>query len=340
MKPHVAVISTGGTLAMAPSDGPDAPLSVAFDARSLEASVPDLKAIARLSAVPLMQLDSGDLAPAQWVRIAEIVHEWVARDDVDGVVVVHGTDTMSYTASALAFLLGPLPKPVVLTGSQRPLIDVRTDARANLVDAVLAATLKIPEVIVAFASHLLRGCRTVKSDAWSFDAFSSPSCPPLVELGVGVDVAGHVRHAQALGALDLRIDPRVLAVRVFPGIDASLLARAIELGGVHGLVLEAYGTGNLPHAEGSSLIPTIERASRAGVPVVVVSQCLRGRVELSRYEGGAAAARAGAIDGGDMTVEAALAKLMVGLGRHRGLEAIRAFMLADVAGERTEHRIG
>ncbi|MFI5300257.1 MAG: asparaginase domain-containing protein, partial [Polyangiales bacterium] len=266
---------------------------------------------------------------------AESVHSWLARADVDGVVVVHGTDTMSYSASALAFLLGPLPKPVVLTGSQRPLVDVRTDARANLVDAVLAATLKIPEVVVAFASHLLRGCRTVKSDAWSFDAFTSPSCRPLVELGVGVDVAGHVLAARPLAPLDLRIDPRVLAVRVFPGFDPALLARAIDHGGVRGLVLEAYGTGNLPNGAGSSLIPTIERASDADVPVVVVSQCLRGRVELSRYEGGAAAARAGAIDGGDMTVEAALAKLMVGLGRCSGLDAIRRYMLEDVAGERT-----
>ncbi len=300
----------------------------------LVAEVPALGRIADLEVVHLFELDSGDLQPRHWIELARTAHAALAREDVTGVVVVHGTDTMSYTASALAFLLGPLPKPLVLTGAQRPLADVRTDARANLVDAVIAATLPIPEVAVAFGARIYRGCRTIKADAWAFDAFASPSCAPLVELGLGVAVAPHVRDAGELRPLDERIDPHVLVVRVAPGLDPALVRGALRAG-VRGLVLEGYGTGNLPSLPGSSLIPVIEDATARDVPVMVVSQCQRGHVELERYEGGAAAARAGALDGGDLTVEAAVTKLMVGLGRFAGGDALRDYLARDVAGERT-----
>jgi L-asparaginase len=197
--------------------------------------------------------------------------------------------------------------------------------------------LAVPEVVVAFGARLMRGCRTTKIDAWAFDAFASPNAPALVDFGIGVSLAPHVRPRGALAPLDPRLEPRVLAVRVFPGLDPRLVVGAIR-SGVRGLVLEAYGTGNLPNLAGSSLIPAIEEAAAHGVPVVVVSQCARGHVELERYEGGAAAAHAGAIDGGDMTVESAIAKLMVGLGRFQGPEAIRKWMSEDVAGERTSAR--
>jgi len=329
VKPRVLVVLTGGTLAMGAQGGS---LSVMQGPKDLLSLVPQLGEIAELEVTAPFTLDSGDLQPSHWLSIARVVHAALAREDLAGVVVTHGTDTMAYTASALSFLLGPIPKPVVLTGAQRPLADVRTDARANLVDATIGATLPVPEVSVAFGSQILRGCRTMKTDAWALDAFSSPACAPLVALGIDVSVAPHVRRGGALRPLDERLDPSVLAVRVFPGLDPRLVIGAIRTG-VRGVVLEAYGTGNLPNGEGSSLIPAIEEAAAHGVPVVVVSQCPRGHVELDRYLGGAAAARAGAIDGGDMTVEAALAKLMIGLGRYQGAD-LRAFLLADVAGER------
>ncbi|MBI2391148.1 MAG: asparaginase [Deltaproteobacteria bacterium] len=333
MKPRVLVVQTGGTLAMGAHG---ATLSLSAGPRDLLSLVPQLAEIADLEVQPLFNLDSGDLQPAHWLAIARAVHAALGRDDLAGVVVTHGTDTMAYSASALAFLLGPLPKPVIFTGAQRPLADVRTDARSNLVDATLGATLAVPEVAIAFGSQILRGCRTMKADAWALDAFASPACRPLVELGIDVSVAPHVRRSGALRPLDERIEPRVLAVRVFPGLDPRIVIGALRTGeGVRGLVLEAYGTGNLPNAAGSSLIPALEEAAARAVPVVVVSQCPRGHVELARYEGGAAAARAGAIDGGDMTVEAALAKLMIGLGRFDRRADLRAFLCADVAGERT-----
>lgn len=332
-KPRVVVIHTGGTLTMATSGGAEATLAPSSEDPDLAVVVPGLSAIAEIEEQHLFNLDSGDMQPSHWITIAKSVHAALARDEVRGVVVIHGTDTMSYTASALAFLLGPLPKPVVLTGAQRPLGDVRTDARSNVIDATIGATLAVPEVIVAFGSKLLRGCRTLKIDAWAFDAFASPGCAPLVDLGLGVNVASHVRKPGGLRPLETAIEPRVLAVRVFPGIDPKLVVGATRAG-VRGLVLEAYGTGNLPHLEGSSLIPAIEEVGERGVPVVVVSQCARGHVELERYEGGAAAKWAGAIDGGDMTVEAALAKLMIGLARYDDVEDLREWMVADVAGER------
>jgi len=329
--PRVLVLQTGGTLAMAgvgqPTLAPPQPLD-------LGALIPQLREFAELEVRALMSLDSGDMQPSHWIEIARAVHAALARDDLSGVVVIHGTDTMAYTASALAFLLGPLNKPVVLTGAQRPIAEMRTDARTNVIDAVLGATLSVPEVVIAFGSQILRGCRAIKADAWAFDAFASPACPPLVHLGIGVSVAPHVRRAGTLRPLDERLDPHVLAVRAFPGLDPRLVSGALRAG-VRGLVLEAYGTGNLPNGKDSSLAPAIADATARGVPVVVVSQCPRGHVELLRYAGGAAAAGAGAIDGGDMTVEAAVAKLMIGLARYPRPEDLNAYLRADVAGERT-----
>ena len=239
---------------------------------------------------------------------------------------------MAYTASALALLLGPLPKPVVLTGAQRPLIEARTDARQNLVDAALVATLAVPEVAIVMGSRVLRGARATKRDAWSLDAFDSPNCRPLVDLGIGVGVAGHVRAPQTLAAFDDRLESKVLAVRVFPGLDPGLVSGALRVG-VKGLVLTAYGTGTLPNLEGS-LIPALEEARERDVPVLVVSQCHRGFVELDQYEGGAAAARVGAISGGEMTAEAAVAKMMIGLGRYGAGQELAQYLVTNIVGER------
>jgi L-asparaginase len=262
------------------------------------------------------------------------VHGALSDDSCDGIVVVHGTDTMAYAASAVALLLGKLPKPVVFTGAQRPLTEPRTDARANLVDAVLAATLPITEVSIVFASRVLRGVRSIKLDARGLSAFDSPRCQALAELGVDVQMARHVRGPGSLASFDPRIETNVLAVRVFPGLNPKLVQGAVRAG-VRGLVLEAYGTGNLPHLSGS-LIPALDEARARAVAVVVVSQCPRGAVDMRRYAGGAAAAAAGAISGGDMTIEAAIAKTMIGLARYDDPSRLRAWLETDVVGERED----
>ena len=332
---RVLLLHTGGTLMMRPASSGE--LRPSDGAGDLLAELPALARVAEVELRALFDIDSSDMQPAQWMEIARAVHGAVSDDRYDGVVVVHGTDTMAYGASAVALVLGPLTKPVVFTGAQRPLTDIRTDARRNLVDAVLGATLPIPEVSIAFTSRILRGARAMKRDAWAFAAFDSPSLPPLAELGVDVYLAPHIRPAaRSLAPMDERIEPRVFAVRVFPGLDPDLIRGALQAG-VRGLVLEAYGTGNLPHLSGS-LIPALEEARSRDVPVLVVSQCPRGFVEMGRYAGGAAAFAAGAISGGDMTREAAIAKMMVGLARHGPGERLRAWLEDDLVGERTQAR--
>jgi L-asparaginase len=324
---------TGGTLLMKESKqtgrSPSL-LSLEEATTDLLAEVPALARIATIETRQLFAMDSSDMHPADWAELARDVHR--SLGEYDGVVVVHGTDTMAYTASGVALLLGPLSKPVVFTGAQRPLVEARTDARENLVDAAVTATLGIPEVSVAFASRVLRGVRATKRDASGYDAFDSPNCEPLAELGVDAVVASHARKASVLAAIDDRIEPSVLAVRIFPGIEERLITGAVRAG-MKGLVLEAYGTGNVPQRAPRSLIGAIEHARDAHVPVVIVSQCLRGAVDLKRYAGGAAAEGAGAISGGDMTPEAALAKLMIGLGRFGPGDALRRYFTTSQVGE-------
>lgn len=310
--PHVLMIHTGGTLMMRRGDEQDRPtLRPDVYQQDLLAELPVLKQIASTDTRILLNLDSGDMQPEHWVMIARTIHETLY--DYDGVLVITGTDTMAYMASALAYLLPGLDRPVVLTGAQRPLFEVRTDARLNLVDAMHIATLPVAEVGIAFGNRFWRGCRSTKVDAWGLDAFSSPLCQPLVDLGLGVKIGAHVLAPRAAGAFDERIDSNVLCLRVFPGLNPALIDNALSAG-VHGIVLEAFGVGNVPLAFGS-LEPSIQKATQQDVPVVIVSQCPRGWVELERYPGSAAAQNAGAISGGDMTVEAAVTKLMVLLGR-------------------------
>jgi L-asparaginase len=326
---RLVLLHTGGTLVM--SRGESGQLTPDAYAADVARELPVLAKIADIETRIVMNADSGDIQPDDWRTLARAVHDALSEPETDGVVMIHGTDTMAYTASALALMLGPLPKPVVLTGAQHPLSAVRTDARSNVIDACSVATLGVPEVVITFAGRALRGVRATKRDAWALDAFDTPTCAPLVDLGLGTTISPLVRAAGALAPLDDRLGTRVLAVRVFPGLDPAALLRALDAG-VRGLVLEAYGTGNVPRL-GGSLVPVIAEATARDVPVLVVSQCPRGFVELGRYEGGAAAEAAGAIAGGQMTVEAALAKTMVALGRHERIADVRAYLARDAVGE-------
>ncbi len=315
--------------------GDPSPLVPDVYTQDLLKELPVLRKIADIETTILCNLDSSDMQPHHWVALAARVHQSLLS--YDGIVVIHGTDTMAYTASALAFLLRGLDRPVIITGAQKPLQDVRTDARNNLVDAVHLATMPFAEVAIVFDSRLLRGCRATKLDAWGMSAFGSPSCEPLAELGLGVHMAAHVQLAKKpseLQPFDPRLEERVLAVRAFPGLDPKLLIGALDVG-VRGLLIEAFGAGNIPRLE-NSLVPVLERARSLDVPVVIGSQSPRGSVDLSRYAGGVAAANAGAISARDMTTEAALAKLMIALGRTEGdgrIAATRRAFAENWAGE-------
>jgi L-asparaginase len=253
-------------------------------------------------------LDSANMMPSDWSRIARHIAE--RYDEYDGFVVIHGTDTMAYTASALAFLLEGLSKPVILTGSQIPLCEVRSDARTNLITSLLIASqFRIPEVCLFFGDRLFRGCRSVKVSADGFGAFDSPNFPPLGTVGVDIDINwSRVRMLQKSSLTFHEIGaPYVGALRLFPGISAELVRNALQPP-LQGLVLEAYGVGNAPERN-ADFVRALEEAASRGVVIVDCTQCLSGTVDLGDYATGSALARAGVISGFDMTVEAALTKL-------------------------------
>jgi L-asparaginase len=332
MEKKIALLLTGGTLLMKAAE--DGILEPAAYTHNLLQELPVLRRIAQVEMSVVCNLDSADMQPTDWLRIGRAIHQALSSPGIDGVVVVHGTDTMAYTSSAVSLLLGPVPRPVVFTGAQRPIGEPRTDARANLIDAFSVATLPVPEVGVVFASRFFRGTRVTKRDAHAMDAFDSPDFPPLVELGLTEHIARErLLSGGPLASFDDRLDPRVLVVRVFPGLQPSWLLQTLDQG-VRGLVLEAYGTGNLP-ALGPSMLDVIAEASRREIPCLIVTQCLKGSVALERYKGAVAATRAGAISGGDMTVEAAVAKMMIALGRFTHSDARRRYLEDDTIGERS-----
>jgi L-asparaginase len=336
---RVLILHTGGTLGMSGRDAPPAddprgrrptPLAPDAYAEALVSRVPELQQLATVEARILCNLDSSDIGPDEWTALAD---EVAAARHHDGVVIIHGTDTMAYTASALSFALGGLDRPVVLTGSQRPLGEVRTDARRNLVDAVDLATRDIPEVGICFDGQLYRGNRATKGDAWSYRAFASPGCPPLARLGLDVEIGDHVRRPRAPFAVDGRFDARVAVCWVVPGMDPKQVARAGE--GARGVVLAAFGVGDIP-VRARALAPEVRKLCDAGVTVLVVTQARAGAVDLSLYANGVALAEAGALPGGDLLLEAAVVKLMHALALHPAdAEARRVYLLSDVAGERT-----
>lgn len=324
---RLLLLHTGGTLGM--TGNRPSPLKPEALASTLLQFVPELRTIADLDFEVLFNIDSSDLQPEQIVDLARFVQE--RYDRYDGFVVIHGTDSMVYTASALAFLFRGLSKPVVITGSQRPIGEIRSDAKPNLISACVVASLEdpIPEVSIFFGTVLLRGCRARKLHAAHFDAFASPNCPPLASLGVEIERGTHVRAKgpgiRPPGALS----HEVFAFRLFPGIDPSFAARLLH--GAKGVVVEAFGLGNVP-VHGRSFLPFLEEAGRRGVPVILTTQCVHGAVDPTLYEGGKRALDAGAIPAGDMTTEAALMKLAVLAGSGKD---VRAGFAEDWAGEKT-----
>lgn len=278
-------------------------------------------------------LDSACLDLSHWARFAA---EIGARyHDYDGFVVLHGTDTMAYTASALSFVLEGLGKPVVLTGSQVPLSRVRSDGLANLLTALwTAARSRLPEVMLAFHHRVLRGNRATKVDASAFDGFASPNLPPLVEAGIEL----RVRRELALPGptvpfrVDASLSPHVAALRLYPGITEEILANFLRPP-LEGLVLETYGSGNAP--ERDSLLRVIEEATARGVIVLNVTQCLRGTVSAA-YRAGRALAEVGVLPGADLTPEAALAKLCWLLGKPElSRDEVRRLLVTPLRGEMT-----
>ncbi len=332
---RVCMLHVGGTIGMAPTDH-------GFGTRRghLGEELNRMEVLQRpeLPLVDLVEyeelLDSADMMPADWQRIANDVAERIA--DYDGFVILHGTDTMAYTASALSFMLENLDRPVVLTGSQIPLCEIRSDAASNLVDAVTVAGMaEIPEVMIQFGGKLLRGNRSVKVSAEGFQAFDSPNFPPLGHTGVRIRLNRRRARPMPEGPLRLRAmgTAPVASLRLFPGIDARVLSPFLE-SPLEGLVLEAYGVGNGP-SRNRDIIKAIGDATAAGLVVVVVSQCFEANVHLTEYATGVALADAGCVGGRDLTAEAAMTKLLHLFGRGLCVDEVRRLMSVDLRGELT-----
>jgi len=269
----------------------------------LERYVPDLHKIANISIEIPFNLDSSNIGPSEWSILYNLIRG--RMDSYDGFIIIHGTDTLVYTASALSYLILDLQKPIILTGSQKPLSALRTDARVNLVNATELSTYDIPEVTVCFANKLYRGNRTIKDSIESFDSFDSPNYPALVSIGLNVSIREHYIAKQKEN-LDLKavFSSGIQMLKIFPGLDPYPFYKIIDHS-VRAIVLEGLGAGNLPVLD-NKWIDFISDLRNRGVLVFMLSQSPHGSVDLRLYASGRQAEEAGVISLRDMTVEAAL----------------------------------
>lgn len=327
-KPNILLITMGGTIAMAKtSDGVMVPFQ---NAEQLLTAVPEVQEIADVHMLSLPAIDSSNISPEYWLELTRTVAK--KYHDFDGFVITHGTDTMAYTASALAFMLQELDKPVVLTGSQVAIGVLGSDGPRNLINAFRVATSDFAEVVVVFGSRIIRGVRARKISAFAMEAFESINENPLGEIGISMRISR--RTARRVGKRLLftpTLDPLVAMVTIHPGIEPSLLEHIVSTH--HGVVLLGFGTGNIPTEGTRNLRETIWKATQSGIPVVVGTQCVLGSTNLGLYRVGKDILDVGAIPSVDMTPEATLVKLMWVLGQTRDMERISSMMLKSYVGE-------
>ena len=339
--PSVLLIYTGGTIGMI--ENPETGALENFNFDHLMSHVPELKRfnyrIASYQFDP--PIDSSDMEPDLWIKLVKIIN--YNYDYYDGFVILHGTDTMSYTASALSFMLENLSKPVILTGSQLPIGMLRTDGKENLITSIEIAAAKneegnaiVPEVCIFFENHLLRGNRTTKINAENFNAFQSFNYPPLAVAGIHIKYnTSLVRHPDISKPFKPHyvLDPNVVVLTLFPGIQKVIVASLLKVKGLKAVVLKTYGSGNAPQLEW--LIEELYEAQKRGIIIINITQCSSGSVEMKRYEAGMHLLQTGVICGYDSTMESALTKLMFLLGHQLNFQEIQKAMLSDLAGEIT-----
>lgn len=330
---NILIINTGGTIGMIKSENGYRPDSSHFS--SLLHGMDALRAEG-MPSWDLMHtdsvLDSSNMTVEDWNAIGKCIAD--AYDNYDGFVVLHGTDTMAYTASALSFMLEGLSKPVILTGSQIPLCEIRSDGRDNIIASLLiAASGTVNEVCIYFGNKLLRGNRTIKYSADGLIAFVSPNYPVLAEAGIAItcnEAYLKKRSNEAFNYVPFKNIP-IGVIKVFPGIQFELF-ESIMTEQLKGIVIETFGSGNIPQ-RGGNLLPIIEKAYKNGTILTVCSQCPQGTVSLGTYETSSALKNAGAVSGGNITTEAAVAKLYYLLSKESSKETVKALMGKDLRGE-------
>ena len=339
MQSRVLIIYTGGTIGM----GHNAQTSALepLDISHLLARLPELDDIP--VDIDVYQfphpIDSSDMNPRLWARIVEIIMEHYER--CDGFVILHGTDTMAFTASALSFMLENLTKPVILTGSQLPIGQLRTDGRENLITSIEIAAAKdseghprVPEVCIYFSGKLLRGNRSTKINSEGFNAFDTFNFPHLADAGVNI-----VYHDELILRPDYSrpvkphfvMDAGVVVFTLFPGIPETTVRHLLATPGLRGIVMRTYGSGNAPQQQW--LMDVLREANERGIVIINITQCAAGPVAMARYSGGFLLKNAGVISGYDGTVECAIAKLMQLLGHSSDPLVVRERMQRALCGE-------
>ena len=339
MKPRILIVYTGGTIGMI--EDPETKALKPFDFSHLMENVPKVKMldyeIDNIQFHP--PIDSSDMDVAHWQLLARSIAD--NYSSYDGFVVLHGTDTMAYTASALSFMLENLSKPVIITGSQLPIGEVRTDGEENLITALQIAADQdvsgvptVREVAILFENYLWRGNRSTKRSADNFNAFKSNNYPELAKIGLGIsfnyDALAKIRRTLPLNP-HYSLDSRVMSIDLFPGLNEDILRYQLNTPGIRGIVLRTFGAGNGPTKRW--FVDAIREAVERGVVIVNVTQCVNGGVQASRYMGGDYLLSAGVVSGYDLTFEAAITKMMYLFGLGLEPDEVRQRLDVPICGE-------
>ena len=335
----ILIIYTGGTIGMIRDAGSG--ILKPFDFGDLYTHFPVLRNfdfhLDFHSLDPL--LDSSNMTPSFWTKLAEVIH--TRYDSYDGFVVLHGSDTMAYTASALSFMLENLGKPVILTGSQLPIGVVRSDGRENFINAIEIAAAReggspvVPEVAICFDNMLYRGNRTTKFNAENFGAFLSVNFPPLAEIGVHIKYRRDLILPSAEGRLKIHthLDSVIAVLKLFPGITAEAVTAILDTKGLQAVILETFGSGNAPTFPW--FLALLKEAIDREVIILNVTQCKGGTVEMGKYETSAELQKIGVVGGADITTESAVAKLLCLLGAGYSAKRVAKLLQTPLRGEMT-----